>query len=147
MTSALRFLAFWILSASWAFAAGPDDFSAVARADQQRIAATIAGNTDQLSALLADDLHYAYSDGRVQTKAQFLAATASNPVKYLSVVPREVRFQRIAAGAVAMNGVARAEAITDGKRVEFTFRFLAVWREDAEQWKLLAYQSSALLKP
>lgn len=125
-------------------AAPADDFAAVQRADQARIAAILAGDTAALSPFLSEDLHYAHSDGRVQTKPQFLAAVGGNRIRYLTFEPHDVHLQAIAPGAVAMNGRARLVAEAGGQRVQFTLRFLAVWREEAGQWRLLAYQSSQL---
>ncbi len=127
-----------------AFAAEATDFTAVGEADQQRLALTLAGDTAKLSDLLSDELHYAHPDGRVQTKAQLIAAVASNKVKYLSFVPYDVAYQSISAGAVAMNGCARLTAETGGQHVQVTLRFLAVWRQESGHWRLLAYQSSQL---
>lgn len=125
--------------------AAADDFAAVRAADAARIAATITGDADRLGELLAADLRYAHSDGRVQTKSQLLAAVASNPVKYLSVVPHDVELQAIAPGAVTMTGRAEVVAQTKTDRVKFALRFLAVWRDESGRWRLAAYQSSQLL--
>ena len=138
-------LAFLAVFASGIAAHAADEFAAVRAADAERIAATIAGDVDQLGELLSADLRYAHSDGRVQTKPQFLAAVASNPVKYLSVVPRDVELQAIAPGAVTMTGRAEIVAQTKSDRVKFALRFLAVWRHESGRWRLAAYQSSQLL--
>jgi ketosteroid isomerase-like protein len=122
----------------------PDDFAAVRAADEARLAATIAGDTLKLSQLLSNELFYAHSDGRVQTKAQFIAAVAGNRIQYASVTPHDLKLQAIAPGAVAMNGRARLVVRADGRPLEFTLRFLAVWRNEDGPWRLLAYQSSQL---
>ncbi len=122
-----------------------DDFAAVRAADADRIAATVAGDVAQLGDLLSADLRYAHSDGRVQTKSQFLAAVANNPVSYLSVDPHEVELQTIAPGAVTMTGRAEIVAQTKTDRVKFALRFLAIWRNESGRWRLAAYQSSQLL--
>lgn len=120
----------------------PAAFAAVRAADDRRIAATIAADIPTLSQLLSDDLHYANSDGRLQTKAQFLAAVKGSTARYVSVVPQNVKLQAIAVGAVAMSGRAQITAETGGERVRFTLQFLAAWREEAGEWRLLAYQST-----
>src|SRR5690606_34223743 len=110
-----RRLLFLLLATACTFSftqAAPDEretFAAVRTADADRIAATIAGDVAKLRELLAADLRYAHSDGRVQTKDEFLAAVAKNPVNYLSVVPRDIAFQTIAPGAITMTG--RAEIV------------------------------------
>ncbi len=126
-------------------AADADDFAAVRVADQRRIVATIASDTAALAKVLSDDLHYAHSDGRVQTKPQFLSAVAAKRIKYLSVLPQDIAFQSIVpTAAVAMHGRARLVVEADGRRLEFTLRFLAVWRKEGDAWRLLSYQSSQL---
>lgn len=127
-----------------AFAVETPEFTAVRAADQERLAATLAGDTAKLENLLSNDLHYAHSDGRVQTKEQFIAAVANNKVKYLAFVPSAVALQSISNGAVAMTGRARLVAEAGGQRVEFTLSFLAVWRQEPGHWRLLAYQSAPL---
>jgi hypothetical protein len=131
-----------LILASPLHAADTDDFAAVRRADQQRIAATITADTAKLAALLSDDLRYARSDGRSETKAEFLAAVSDSKLRYLSVVPQNVAFQSIAPGAVAMSGDARVAVAARDRRVEFTVHFLAIWRNESGHWRLLAYQSS-----
>lgn len=127
-------------------AADAAGFSAVQRADEQRIAAIVAGDISGLGNLLSADLRYAQSDGRVQTKAQFLAATADSKLKYVSVRTRDLNFQKIAPGAVAMDGVAQLSA-KNGTPAALTLRFLAVWRYESDQWRLLSYQSAQLPTP
>jgi ketosteroid isomerase-like protein len=144
MKTLARLVLPFVLCVSSLRAAEPDDFAAVRTADEARLAATIAGDTLKLAQLLSDELFYAHSDGRVQTKAQFIAAVAGNRIKYLSVTPHDLTLQTIAPGAVAMNGRAHLVVRADGQPLEFTLRFLAVWRQESGQWRLLAYQSSQL---
>jgi ketosteroid isomerase-like protein len=125
-------------------AADEEAFASVREADRQRLDATIAGDTARLASLLSDDLRYAYSDGRLQTKPQLLAAVAANRIKYLSIVPSGLELQAISPDAVAMHGRARLSALANGHRTEFTLRFLSVWRREGGHWHLLAYQSSQL---
>lgn len=134
----------FVLGVSSLPAAESDDFAAVRAADEARLAATIAGDTLKLAQLLSDELFYAHSDGRVQTKAQFIAAVAGSRIKYVSVTPHDLQLQAIVPGAVAMNGRARLVVRADERQLEFTLRFLAVWRQEDGQWRLLSYQSSQL---
>lgn len=141
MKPLLRFLPLLLLLAAGSRASEPA-FAAVRAADEQRIAATIHRDLPRLARLLDDDLRYANSDGRVQTKTEFLAAVEQSTDRYLSVTPRRVVLQQIAPGAVAMSGRAEIHAETAGRRVQFALQFLAVWREVSGDWRLLAYQST-----
>jgi len=124
-----------------------DVFAAVIRADEQRIAATLAGNVSKLGEFLSTDLHYANSDGRVQNRDEFLAAVRSNKIKYLSFDQQDVKLQAIAPGVVAINGQARYSADAGGRAHKSTLRFLGIWREESGQWRLVAYQSAQLSPP
>lgn len=126
------------------FAGEPPAFAAIRAADEQRRAATIATDVDQLSQLLSDDLHYAHADGRVQTKNAFLTAVRRSSVKYLSAENDDLALQVIAPGAVSMHGRTTLIAETDGQRVRYALRFLAIWRQESGAWRLLAYQSARL---
>ena len=129
------------------FAGGNDAFAAVREADRQRIAATIAGNIDQLRELLSEELRYIDANDRVQTKHEFLASVADSQTRYLAVSPEGVALQSIAPGAVAMDGRVQIIAETAGHRVTFRLRFLAIWRHEAGHWRLLVYQSAPLATP
>ena len=128
------------------YAAEKEDFAAVKAADEQRITATIARNTSELAKLLADELYYGNSDGRMQTKSQLLVAAGGTKFRYGTPVPVESGFQTVAPGVVAMNGTARFNATANDQKVEFTIRFLALWRKEGAQWQLLSYQSTQIPK-
>ncbi len=144
MKTPFRLLLFLALPSSLHPAAPADELAAVRAADAQRLEATIAGDSRALGELLSDELRYAYSEGRVQTKAQFLASVAANRIKYLSITPRDVELQPVAAGVVVEHGRVVFAALTSSGRSEFTLRFLAVWRLENGRWRLFAYQSSQL---
>ncbi len=133
-------LAFALLAA----AAEPADFAEVRAADALRISATIERDTPALAALLSDDLHYTNADGRVQSKAQYLASVAESEARYLSVHPRTLQLQRLAPGAVLMTGRADIVAESRGERLRFSLRFLAAWRKESAGWRLASYQSTPL---
>lgn len=132
-----------VLFSSLAFAANREE-TAVRAADERRIQATAVGNIAELEKLLSDELIYAHADGRVQTKAQYLTAIATNQTKYVAVEPQDVAFQLINDDAATLSGRARLTVEISGRNMSFTLRFLAVWRREEGHWRLLAYQSCQL---
>jgi hypothetical protein len=124
-----------------------DDSAAVLRAEARRIHATITRNPVELADLLSEDLHYAQADGRVQTKAQLIAALSTPDLNHLSVTPEGLKFQAVADGVGTLSGKARLLVESSGRRMAFSLRFLSVWRSEAGQWRLLAYQSTQLSEP
>lgn len=146
MNFAVRTCLLAVMFTSAVLGAGSDE-AAVRAADDRRIQATISGRAADLQQLLSDDLAYAHADGRVQTKAQLMAALAGNRLKYLSVEPEAVAFQSVAPGAATLRGRSRFVIESDGRRLAFTLQFLSVWREESGHWRLLAYQSCQLEPP
>lgn len=124
--------------------AADDALAAVKRADAARVQATISGDAARLRELLTDDLSYGHNDGRVQTKAEFINAVASKQSRYEAVDYLETNLKETAPGVATMTGRVRLRVSRGEVRVEFTLRFLAVWREENGQWRLHAYQSTRL---
>ena len=116
----------------------------VRAADTTRIMATIAGDAARLEPLLSDDLSYGHADGRVQIKADFLAALKTVRVKYEAYDYEELHIARISDDVDTMTGRAQLRATAGGKTVAFSLRFLAVWRREDGAWRLCAYQSVPL---
>ena len=119
----------------------------VRAADTARVLATIAGNVTRLDPLLSDALSYAHADGRVQTKAEFLAAVKSARLKYEAYDYDDVKVTRVTDDVTLLTGTAHLRAVAGGLRVAFALKFLAVWRREAGTWRLFAYQSAKLSEP
>lgn len=119
----------------------------VRAADTARVLATIAGNVDRLGPLLSDALLYAHSDGRVQTKAEFLGAVKSAKLKYESYDYDDVKITRVTDDVATMSGKAHLRATAGGIHVAFALNFLSVWRLEDGQWRMFAYQSAKLAEP
>lgn len=119
----------------------------VRAADTARVMATIAGNVARLDPLLSSGLIYGHADGRVQTKAEFLAAVKSGRIKYDSYDYDDVKVTPVTDDVVIMTGRARLRATAGNVSVAFALRFQSVWRREDGAWRLFAYQSAKLAEP
>jgi ketosteroid isomerase-like protein len=119
----------------------------VRAADAARVLATLRGDADRLTRLLSDSLTYGHLDGRVQTKAAFLAAVRSKDLKYEAYDYQETKITPVSDDIAIMTGRTHLKASSGTQRVEFAIRFLAVWRREDGVWHLLAYQSTKLPGP
>jgi hypothetical protein len=128
-------------------AAVADATTAVLEADDTRIAALTTVDEDALESILDDDLHYAHSNGTVDTKQSFIDSVMSGRLKYVEYEPsaREVTFPR--AGIAIVTGRADVVGESDKGRNELALSYLAVWRHVGGEWKFLAWQSARLPKP
>jgi len=139
----------WLLSLlALAFAplrAAPDPvLDAVSRADDARVAATIAANRAQLGAIFSDDLNYAHSSGAVNDKAGYIDTIVTGHTKYFSIDYVQRKFTPAAPGIVLMTGRCRIKSANDGQSLNLYLGFLAVWRLEGGAWRFLAWQSCRL---
>ncbi len=146
-TTLLRLLSLlaWPLMAAAAPAARPADaavLAAVRAADDARIAATTAGDRKGLEAIYSDALHYAHSNGRVDTKASQIKGLAESMNQY-KFEYKDRTFDVVAPGIVLMKGrmLMHLTHKTTGQKSTNDLNFLAVWREEKGKWRFLAWQS------
>jgi hypothetical protein len=120
---------------------------ALQAADDERVAATMAGDGARLTAIYSDELRYAHSSGSVDTKASYLEALTSGRLKYLSVDYQERNFTVPSPGIALMTGRAHVKVGKADGATEMVLSFLAVWREEKGHWHFLAWQSCKLPEP
>lgn len=126
-------------------AAAPDPvLDAVARADDARVAATVAADRSQLAAIFSDDLSYTHSSGHHDTKASYTESIAGGSLKYLSITYEERTFAPAAPGIVLMRGRGHFRTMDHGKLADNYLCFLGVWRLENGAWRFLAWQSCHL---
>lgn len=115
--------------------------AAARAADDERVAATIAADATRLNAIFSDQLHYAHSNGNIDTKASYADALVGHRLVYLSFEYLQREFIPIAPGAVLMKGRVLIKAGSPGQASLSELSFLAVWREEGGRWRFLAWQS------
>ncbi len=121
--------------------------AALAAADDERLAATKAGDQARLEAILSNDLHYAHSSGKVDTKASLIKALTARTSVYESFHYQERKFTLIGAGLATMTGRLLVKVGPAGKPNELDLSILAIWREENGQWRFLAWQSCKMPVP
>lgn len=117
-------------------------FADLRAADDERTAAILAADAGRLGAILSDELHYAHSNGVVDTKAAFIESLTSRRSVYKSFEYTRHRFIPVAPGVVLMTGRALIRAGSAEQQNLLDLNFLAVWRQEGGRWRFLAWQSS-----
>lgn len=117
-------------------------FADLRAADDERVAAIIAADPARLDAILSDELHYAHSNGAIDTKAAFIGSLTSRRTVYKSFEYVQHRFIPAGPGVVLMTGRALIRAGSPDRQNVLDLNFLAVWREEGGRWRFLAWQSS-----
>jgi hypothetical protein len=141
MKTLLRLLPFLALAFVALRAADDPALAAARAADDERLAATKSGDRARLEAIFSDELRYAHSSGKVDTKASYVKSLVTRSTVYESFDYQERTFKLVAPGVVAMTGRVLIKATNNGQRADNDLNFLAVWREEGGKWRFFAWQS------
>jgi hypothetical protein len=119
-----------------------DDLSLVRGLERRRVTATRTNDVAALAPLLHDRLIYVNSIGEIYDKPGYLQQIRTNSLSYdadFDVHEKEVRWLD---NLVVMAGLMLGHARLEGEQQVFHCRCLSVWRNDADGWRMLAWQSS-----
>jgi type IV pilus biogenesis protein CpaD/CtpE len=138
----------WIAIAAMALmaacATGPmasaDDLPAVTAAAEKLRLAMIDPTRDNLSALVADDLSYGHSSGKVDTKSSFIADLLSGASDFVTIVITDQTVKLVGNDAIVRHTLT-ADTNDSGKPGKVTIKILGVWQKQGGQWRLLARQA------
>ena len=115
----------------------------VLQADDRRFDAMRRGDWPALEAALDEDLTYVHSTARLESKAEHVANLKAGKPHYRGIAPRE-RQVRVHGGIGVINGVSEMHVENAGKEQRFTVRYLAVYAQIGQHWRMIAWQSTRL---
>lgn len=115
--------------------------AAVLRADQARLAAMMAGDGAALGRLMSEELVFVHSDGRTESKADYVKNMLAGDTQYADAKTADVRTMEPAAGVVILFGAQQMRKRLGPTWSEVKLRFMAVWREERGAWRMVAWQS------
>jgi len=129
--------------ASPIFAATTDDeaIAAVIVAEQARGIALLAADTNALGRLLADDLRYTHSDGKLETKASHIGSIAGG-LRYARFTTSNLAGQVITPDVVVLTGIIDQRKGLGEKGKDSHLMFHAVWRKKSGAWQLASMQTA-----
>ena len=134
-------LAFGVLVVSGARAADSGAVSAVLRADQARLAAMMAGDGAALAALMSDELRFVHSDGRIESKADYVKNMMAGDTAYVDAKTSGVETQQPSAEVVVLIGAQEMRKRLGATWSDIKLRYMAVWRNERGTWRMCAWQS------
>lgn len=112
--------------------------------DQKRFAAMVNRDFDFLRKVLADDLTYTHSNGKFETKAEFLTEIIDGTLRYQKMEPGD-QLVRIYGKMAVITGRCEVSVKQDERVVESKLRYTEVWRKRRGKWQLVAWQSARIL--
>lgn len=131
-----------IISLSRANAQSRDE-SAVAAAVESLRKAMVDADKTQLDKLVAGNLSYGHSGGKVEGKDSFIESLTSGKSDFVSI---ELSDQTITVNgnAAIVRHILNAATNDGGKPGTVKLSILLVWQKQGKQWKLLARQAVKL---
>ena len=125
-------------------AAGPEE--GVKAAEKQWAEAVVKKDYAVLNRVLADDLTYTHSDGRLDSKANFIDALKSGKQTYSAAEHESIDVRPLGQDAAIVRGRLRMTAAVVGQTATpATFSILRVYKRNGNQWQLTAHQSARLV--
>lgn len=116
------------------------DAPAVAAAAEKLRVAMIDPTPAALDALVAEDLSYGHSGGKVDTKASFIADLMSGASDFVTIAITE-QSVKVAGDAAIVRHTLTADTLDAGKPGKVNLKVLQVWQKQGGGWKLLARQA------
>jgi ketosteroid isomerase-like protein len=100
------------------------------------------GDTATIAPLLAEDLMYSHSNGKLESKAEALKAMATAKNKlYYSPAPTVT----IHGNTATVRGNVTTQSKADGKPITLKLNILQVWSKMGNNWILVARQATRLI--
>lgn len=120
--------------------AGADDTAAVAAAAEKLRVAMVDPTRETIATLVADDLSYGHSGGKVDTKASFIADLLDGKSDFVTIAISEQTVKVVGDAAIVRHTLT-ADTLDSGKPGKVNIKILGVWQKQGGQWKLLARQA------
>jgi hypothetical protein len=113
--------------------------------DQQleRYTAIIEKRYKDLSEMICEDAHYAHSNGKVQSKIEFIESFRSGRMRWIEF-SRTEETVRVESELAILTGRMDLVFEFNGHRFQAANRFLEVDRSEDKRWKLLAWQTGRI---
>lgn len=111
--------------------------------EERRLQAMEKTDAGILNRILADDLVYVHSSGRVQTKAELIGSLVSGELEYVSAQLEEIKVRGYGSTAVA-TGIAAMQVRSASQEAKLRVRFTDVYVRIEGRWQMVSWQSTRL---
>ena len=115
------------------------DAAAVAQTVEACYKAVAGKNQQQLEALLSDQLSYGHSVGRIETKAEFIAASISPRTTWKSLGPVDQSIA-VSGDTATVRHIMAGENLREGQANTVKMGVMMILQKQGGTWKMLARQ-------
>ncbi|MDP9917606.1 hypothetical protein J2W24_003259 [Variovorax boronicumulans] len=117
---------------------------AVAAAAERLRVAMVDPTPAALRALVADDLSYGHSGGKVDTQASFIADLLDRKSDFVTIAITDQTIKVVDGNTAIVRHTLTADTNDSGKPGKVALKILGVWQKQGGEWKLLARQAVRL---
>lgn len=117
---------------------------AVAAAAERLRVAMVDPTPAALRALVADDLSYGHSGGKVDTQASFIADLLDRKSDFVTIAITDQTIKVVDGNTAIVRHTLTADTNDSGKPGKVALKILGVWQKQGSEWKLLARQAVRL---
>ncbi len=121
-----------------------DSVAAVIARDVQRGEALLRGDAPQLADIYSDALLYIHSNGRVETKAEFVGALADKSLTYQQFLTEGVNGSQVTSDVVVLRGRIDQRKIVRGISGTAKLFFTSIWRRESGTWRMVGMQTATV---
>jgi len=114
---------------------------AVAAAAERLRLAMVDPTAAALGALVADDLSYGHSGGKVDTKASFIGDLVERKSNFVSITITDQTIKVVGGNTAIVRHTLVADTLDSGKPGKVALKILGIWQKQGNDWKLLARQA------
>ncbi|KQU88078.1 hypothetical protein ASC78_25440 [Variovorax sp. Root318D1] len=114
---------------------------AVAAAAERLRIAMIDPTPGALGALVAEDLSYGHSGGRVDTKASFIGDLVAGKSDFVAITITDQTVKVVDSQTAIVRHTLAADTLDSGKPGKVALKILGIWQKQGGDWKLLARQA------
>jgi hypothetical protein len=119
----------------------PAAIADVVRLDADRLKAMGAGDGVALAKILSDEVVFIHSDGRSESKADYVKNLTAGDTAYSDLKTADVNARQIAVDVIVLAGAQEMKKKLGPTWSEIKLRFISVWRNEGGTWRMVAWQS------
>ena len=106
--------------------------------------AVLAADEATLKALVADELSYGHSNGKIENKAEFVSVIVSKENVYKRLDLSEQTISMVDKNTAIVRHKMAVDVVSDGEQKSFYIGVLQVWIKRKNTWQMMARQAFKL---
>ena len=110
--------------------------------ERDRFRAMVEGNGPQLDALLSDNVIYVHTNGKRESKQQFIDAITAGRRRYRQIEVQSQDVMPVGRETCVVTGRALIEMEANSGALLFPIAYMAIQAQEGGKWQLIAWQAT-----